>query len=288
VSFKDSFPRNTPHSAGENRPNFVLPTDACDCHMHLFDRQIPFISGVQLIHDDASVEDYCALQHRLGLKRCVIVQPSSYGRDNRVLLAGLQNFGSTARGIAVIAPDVSDNELITMKSMGVVGVRFNLVQQGATDDSMLEAVARRIRQFGWHIQLHLLSVDFLRLADFISRLEIDIVIDHFARIQSVPNLAPQVERKLMQLLDTRRVWIKLSGAYLASKNHSDFVNLDGFVSRLLASHSDRVIWGTDWPHVTEAKKPNDADLTNLLLRWVPNETLRRRILVDNPNNLYFF
>lgn len=277
-----------PHSLGVDKPSLNVPKDACDCHMHLFDNRVPFAKGTQLIHPDATVEDYQALQKRLGLSRCVIVQPSSYGLDNRVMLSGLQKLGKNARGIAVVTPEISNEELRFLHSQDVVGVRFNLVQTGATDTSMLEAVAQRIKEFGWHIQVHLRNEDLLKISDRLSNLGVDVVLDHFARARVNDELADSIDRIVNELMSTGNVWIKLSGAYIASKKEPDFNDLDSFVDQLLKQHGDRIVWGTDWPHVTESVKPNDASLINLLARWIPDEQTRNNILVQNPKNLYQF
>ncbi len=277
-----------PHSAGRGGPDFEVPKGACDCHMHLFDTRLPFAAGAPLVHGDASGDDYRRLQQRLGLTRNVIVQPSSYGRDHRVLLAGLRALGPAARGIAVIAPDVPEEELSALQAAGVVGVRFNLVQHGATDDSMLEAVTRRIQHLGWHIQLHLHTRDLLRLASRLAALPVPIVLDHFARVNADTALASQVAEQVERLLDTGRAWLKLSAPYIASLDAPAYANLDAFVQKLLQRHPDRLVWGSDWPHVTEADKPDDAQLLSLLALWAPDEDLRKRLLVDNPQRLYGF
>lgn len=256
--------------------------------MHLFDNRYPFAASATLIHGNASADDYRQLQQRLGIERCVVVQPSSYGRDHRVLLSGLKALGTCARGIAVIDPEVSEQELVELNAHGVVGARFNLVQYGVTDESMLSAVAQRIKPLGWHLQLHLHAQDLLRLGDELCAMGVDIVLDHFARVQAVPELALLVEHKVRQLLSTGRGWIKFSGAYIASLDAPDYKNLDSFAMGLLADHPDRIVWGTDWPHVTEPHKPDDALLANLLDRWITSNQLRQRILVANPERLYRF
>ena len=256
--------------------------------MHLFDSRYPFAASATVTHGDASADDYRQLQRRLGTQRCVVVQPSSYGREHRVLLAGMKALGACARGIAFIDPVVSEQELAELGTHGVVGVRFNLVQHGSTDESMLSAVAQLIRPLGWHLQLHLHAQDLLRLGDELCKMDVEIVLDHFARIQVEPELAPLVERKVRQLLSTGRGWIKFSGAYIAPIDAPEYRNLDLFAMGLLADYSDRIVWGSDWPHVTEPHKPDDALLANLLCRWIPSEQVRQRILVENPERLYRF
>ncbi|MDP9877969.1 putative TIM-barrel fold metal-dependent hydrolase [Variovorax boronicumulans] len=255
--------------------------------MHIFDTSLPFAPGPVLTHTDASVEDYRLLQSRLGLERNVIVQPSSYGRDHRVLLRSLRASKGLARGVAVIDPSATPEELEVLRAHGVVGVRFNLVQAGATDESMLEDVARLVEPLSWHIQLHLAPADLIRLANRLIALPVPIVLDHFARLNVDALLAGEVKTTVSRMLRSNRVWLKLSAPYIASPRSSAYEDLDGFVRRLAASHLDRLLWGSDWPHVTEADKPDDAVLMNLFLRWFSEDEIRQ-VLVRNPKVLYGF
>lgn len=256
--------------------------------MHLFDSRLPFADSATLKHTDASVADYRQLQRRLGLERCVIVQPSSYGVDHRVLLAGLRALGASARGVAVVTPDVDAADLETLAAHGVVGARFNLVQRGVANESMVAAVAALAARLGWHLQFHLLPKDLLRLADELIALPVTVVLDHYGRALTDRSLAMAVQTRLEQLLSTGKVWLKLSAPYLASVDADDFSGLQEFVERLTRRHADRLVWGTDWPHVTEAEKPDDVHLLDEMRRWMPNKAMQSRVIVENASNLYGF
>lgn len=153
---------------------------------------------------------------------------------------------------------------------------------------MLEEVAERIRGYGWHLQLHLLSQDLLRLAERIESLNVPVVLDHFARVATEPSLSDEVTETVLSLMETGRVWVKLSGAYISSSKVAGYGDLDDFVSQILAHHPEHVVWGSDWPHVTEARKPDDAKLMNLLTRWAHDPRVLKSILIDNPKELYGF
>lgn len=278
-------PRPSPPQ--ERAAPFDVPAGACDCHMHLFDPAAPFAPGAQLRPGEASVEQYRHLMRRLGIGRNVLVQPSSYGRDHRVLLEGLRSLGGSARGVAVIDPLASPAELQTLRDHGVVGVRFNLVQAGATTLEMLEPVARLVEPLGWHIQLHVRSSELIGLADRILALPVPVVIDHFARLHADAAPPEQVERAVARLLASRKVWLKLSAPYIAAPGALPPAALGGFVRRLADASLDQLVWGTDWPHVTEPGHPDDAGLMRLLAQWLsPAE--RQRVLVENPARLYRF
>lgn len=291
----------TPHSAGNDAPSFAMPINACDCHMHVFDATAPFAAGAVLTHEAATVAQYRRLQKRLGTTRNVVVQPSSYGTDHRVMLAALRDFGDAARGIAVVTPDTPDAELERLAASGVVGARMNLVQRGATDIAMARPLAARLGRLGWHLQVHMLPESFLQDVDLLLSLGIDVVVDHFARVHSDAALAPLIVRAIHRLLASGRAWLKLSGAYMAvpegggNPGHPVHVGhlvhleqLGDFVASVTAQFPSRLVWGTDWPHATEAEKPNDVTLANLLAAWIPDPAVRHQILVSNPGRLYHF
>ncbi len=276
-----------PHSSGEDAPDFEVPAGACDCHMHLFDAGAPFAPGPVLRHADASLADYRLLQRRLRLERHVIVQPSGYGTDNRVLVRGLAEGGGSARGVAVIDTSATAGELDALHASGVRGVRFNLVQSGATDEGMLEKVARSVEPWGWHLQLHLPPAALVRWSERLLDLPVPVVLDHFARVRVDPSLADALGETVARMLASGRAWVKLSGAYIAAPESRDHEELAGSVKRWAAARSDRLLWGTDWPHATESAKPDDARLMNLLERWLTTGQVRQ-VLVDNPEALYGF
>lgn len=256
--------------------------------MHLFDSRLPFAASATLKHPDASVADYRQLQQRLGIDRCVIVQPSSYGVDHRVLVAGLRELGSSARGVAVVTPDVGMDDLEMLASHGVVGARFNLVQRGATHEAMVSAVAARAQRLGWHLQFHLMPADLLRLADELIALPVPVVLDHYGRAMTDPALAPAVRSRLAQMLATGKVWVKLSAPYLAALDACGLDGLHEFVDALGRRHADRIVWGSDWPHATEADKPDDACLVDELRRLIASAACDQRVFVNNASTLYGF
>ncbi|MWL91521.1 amidohydrolase [Cupriavidus sp. SW-Y-13] len=282
-------PMTNPHSAGGEAPGFTMPANACDCHMHVFDSSLPFAANAVLTHEAATVEQYRSLQRRLGSTRNVVVQPSSYGTDHRAMLAALAQFGDAARGVAVVTPETPDAELEELAASGVVAARLNLVQRGATDVAMARPLASRLRRLGWHLQVHMKPEDFLNEVDMLLALDIDVVVDHFARVFCDRELAPLMERSVLKLLASGHGWLKLSGAYMAVPSGShDLGELDNFVAAVKELHTSRLIWGTDWPHATEVEKPNDATLANLLATWFPEATTRQSILTTNPARLYGF
>jgi predicted TIM-barrel fold metal-dependent hydrolase len=156
---------------------------------------------------------------------------------------------------------------------------------------MVEPLAHRVHALGWHVQLHWSADQIAEHAALLERLPCTIVLDHLARLVLPDAQAHPAFAVVRRLLDNGRTWIKLSGAYLDSKLGAEGGYADTTaVARAWVRHApERVVWGSDWPHPTErGAKPDDAQLFDLLHQWVPDEAVRRRVLVDNPARLYDF
>jgi predicted TIM-barrel fold metal-dependent hydrolase len=281
-----------PFSTGTERPRTSVPERACDCHVHVYDAAIPPAEGARLNPPPASVDDYRRLQSRIGTSRVVLVTPSTYGTDNRAMLAGVRAFGEDARGVAVIAGGEPDAELQRLHAAGVRGIRMNLSLGGGPGLAQLPAIAARIAPLGWHVQL-LMAADLLATqGDMLARLPVPLVFDHLGRI---PPTLPRHEAHavLLQLLAQGRAWVKLSGGYLVSSQKSvEDPALDALARNYIDAAPERVVWGSDWPHATASAglqpMPDDARQVDRLAEWAGSEANLHRILVTNPERLYGF
>ncbi len=282
-------PTAVPHSAGTAIPRFAMPALACDCHHHIYDRRYPAHPTATLLPDDATVADYRLLQQRLGLQRNVIVQPSTYGVDNRLLVDALKSFGPAARGVAVVDTQVTDAQLRALHEAGVRGIRFNLSFLVGITPDMMVPLARRIAPLGWHIQVNGTADRLLAVGDTLRQLACPVVFDHMGQLPQPQGIQHPAFALYARLLEQGRAWFKLSGAYLTSRTPD--LSDSGQVARALIDLApERMVWGSDWPHPTKkaAEKPDDAALLDHLERWAPNAALREKILVSNPAVLYGF
>jgi D-galactarolactone isomerase len=278
-----------PYSAGTEAPKLKAPAGATDCHMHIYDSRFPVAPTAMLRPPDAHVDDYRLLQQRIGTERNVIVTPSTYGTDNRCTLDAMRAIGSSARGVAVVDTSVTDGVLKEMAAAGVRGIRFNLVQAGATTVEMIEPLSKRVHELGWHIQLHMLGDKIVEIADVLQRLPSPIVFDHLGRIPQPQGVDHPAFRIVAELVEKGRAWVKLSGAYIDTKSGPPAYADTSKVAQAYAKLApERLVWGSDWPHPTEKTKPDDAVLFDLLAEWVPSDAARQRILRDTPATLYDF
>jgi D-galactarolactone isomerase len=280
-----------PWSSGTEQPKLKAPPNACDCHMHIYNSRFPVAPNAKLRPPDATIDDYRLLQKRIGTTRNIVVTPSTYGTDNSCSLDAIAKLGETARGVAVVDTSVTDAELKRLDKLGMRGIRFNLVQSGATTVDMLEPLSKRVNDLGWHVQIHMLADAIVENADLLQRLPSPIVFDHRARIPEPAGVDHPAFALVLKLVDKGRTWVKLSGAYMDTRTGPpNYADVTEVARAYVKASPERMVWGSDWPHPTEKAdaKPNDAVLFDLLADWAPQEATRNRILVDNPGALYRF
>ena len=272
-------------------PQLRCPPGACDCHVHIYDARFPLSAQARRLEPDALLSDYQRLQQSLGLERVVLVQPSAYGADNSCMLEALRTLGARGRGVAVINDDVTDAALRLLTDAGIKGARFRMTGDLATSWNSLAAVAPRIAAFGWHIQFQMDGRQLHTGFDALQRLPCTLVVEHIGKFLEPVEVGHPGFQALLRLLDTGRVWVKLSGSYMMSNSGPPEYTDVGVLAKALVAHApERMVWGSDWPHplAPEGAMPDDARLLDLLLDWAPDEATRRRILVHNPAALYGF
>jgi predicted TIM-barrel fold metal-dependent hydrolase len=277
-------------STGTEPAKTKAPPLAADCHHHIYDSRFPVDPNAALKPGDATVADYRMLQKRIGTTRHVVVQPSTYGIDNRCLVDALGQFGKTARGVAVVNTSVTDAELHRLHKAGVRGIRFNIATAGPITVEMIEPLSQRVAKLGWHIQVNMTSEMILANAAIWDRVPAQIVFDHLAHLREPDGIKDPTFAMVSGLLKKGKAWVKLSGAYADTKvgppTYADSTEVARAYVKLAPQ---RLVWGSDWPHPSEkVTKPDDALLFDLLSQWTPDEATRRRILVDNPARLYGF
>lgn len=266
-----------------------LSPGACDTHMHIYDSRYPVAPQSLLRPPDATVEQYRRVQSDLGLHRVVVVQPSTYGFDNSCTLDAVAELGDQARAVVVIDDRTTDSELDRLTRLGARGARFHMLPGGAVPWEMMPAVSERITTFGWHIQLQMNGRDLLGRMQTLLALPTPLVVDHVGRY--MPPVEPDDERfgALLQLLDSGRCWVKLSAPYESAPDATHrYRAVARLAERLVQQAPERLLWATNWPHPGQADPPSLADLSRLASEWMPDASVRRRILVDNPAELYQF
>lgn len=279
-------------------PSFAVPPGSCDCHVHVlgpYDRY-PLAAERSYTPPACPVEDLLALWASLGIERGVVVTPSASGFDNRVVLDALRAHPDRLRGVVLLAPDATDAVLDAMTDAGVRGMRLNLfrrdgkpVYRGGAGLDALDALGPRLAERGWHVQVWIEAGDLVEVAPRLAKLPMPVVIDHMGRMSADKGTDYPGFRLLCEGLKEGRFWTKISGADRLSVAGPPFRDVDPLARALIEANPDRVVWGSDWPHVAYFDKPvpADADMLDLLARWAPDAGIRHKILVDNPDRLYW-
>jgi predicted TIM-barrel fold metal-dependent hydrolase len=246
-----------------------------------------------------------ALHKALHIERVVIVTPSVYGTDNSATLFGMTARGATARGIAVIDDKTPEAELDAMGKAGFRGIRLNLATGGVADPNVgrprFLAAVERVKNRNWHIQLYTGLPMISALKDSFAASPVPVVFDHFGGAQAALGVDQPGFADLVELVKSGKAYVKISGAYRASKLGPDFADAAPLARALIAANPDRIVWGTDWPHPDSSTVPgrkttdvaplfqiDDGRLLNQLPVWAPEAAIRKKILVDNPAQLYGF
>lgn len=277
--------------AQDAKPRLKAPPGACDTHMHFYDDRFPMAPTALLKPPNATVAEYRALQQRLGLSRTVIVQPSTYGTDNRCTLEAMAALGAGARGVAVVDTSVSDAEMERLTKAGMRGIRFHMLKGGALPWDILDTMAARVHEFGWHVQLQLDGRDLPEREAQIKRLPGTLVVDHVGKFLEPVPIDHAAFRVLTRLVDNGRTWVKLSAPYeVSKKGPPNYDDVGALAKALIKLAPDRMVWASNWPHpsVSKEQAPDDAVLLDTLLDWAPDDKTRNRILADNPAKLYGF
>ena len=278
-----------PNSSGTARPRLKAPPNAADCHIHIYD---PRYAPPVAMPANSTVADYRLLQKRIGTTRVVIVTPRNYVTDNSVTVDAIAELGiANARGVAVLRPNVTAAELKKLGAGGIRGLRFTVgrSETAVVSIDMIEPLSKRIADLGWHVQLNMEAEQIVANADMLRRLPSQIVFDHLGKLPPEEGTRHPAFGVICELLDARRAWVKISGAYMNTNvGPPDYADSTRVAQAYVKAAPERLVWGSDWPHPTPTVSPDDAVLFDLLTQWAPDEATRNRILVTNPEALYGF
>lgn len=272
-------------------PRLAAPPGSTDCHFHIFgpESRYPYVPVRRFTPPEVSVAQFEHVCAQLGIERAVLVQPSGYGFDNGRALDAAREMTLETRLVVVLPLDAPDAEWARHHDAGARGLRMIATQPGGLGLAELEKAAARMAELGWHIQLLVNPEQLLEAEARLAALPCPVVIDHMAHCPAAGGTQQAPFQAILRLLATGKAWVKLSGGYHLSKQAPPYRDILPMVHGLVAARPDRLVWASDWPHVTMTNlKPSSADLFDLLLDWVPDAATRRKVLVENPEGLYGF
>ena len=282
-----------PFHPNPSKPEFKVPEGAVDSHCHVFGpaSKFPYSPKRKYTPCDASKEQLFALRDYLGFSRNVIVQASCHGTDNAALVDALNTAGDLARGIAFVDETVTDEELQLMDKAGVRGVRFNFVKRlvDTAPKETLKQIAEKIRPLGWHVVVYFEAQDIDEVAPFLNELDMTVVIDHMGRPDVSKGVYSEEFEKFINMMESNpNIWTKVSCPERLTLTPPDYSDVVPFARELVERFSDRVLWGTDWPHPNmKSHTPDDGHLVDVIPKIAPSEELQQALLVTNPMKLYW-
>ncbi len=257
--------------------------------MHFYDTAVASAPGGPSLPGHYTVQMYRELQKQLGLDRVVVVQPNAYRHDHRVMLAAIAELDAGAKGVAAVAPDVTDAEIMQLTASGICAQRIFALPGGVVGFDRMDEIMVRAHSFGWHANIQLNGRDLPRHETQLARLPGHFVIDHIGRFMDPVPPQHEAFQSLLRLLDTARCWVKLSAPYESSKTGAPgYEDVSSLAIELVKRYPERLLWATNWPHPYRSPMPSSAAMLDRLSDWVPEAATRHRILVDNPAELYGF
>lgn len=281
--------RSPPPDRHLRRPKLAVPLGACDCHFHIFGPQAvyPLHPECPVELEDSTFDDWERMQEALGLSRGLLVASGGHRYSYEHVLHWLTKAPDRLRGVVILPPEVTEGELRILAGAGVVGLRmFGALGINPRIDRNLIA---RAQDHGIHPHYLVKTPEqFMEWRDDILQAPGDFVLEHSGRPRPSDGLdAPQF-KTVLDMLDSGRCWVKLSPRF-SQQAVLPFADTIPFIQKLVAHAPDRMLWGTDWPHSDYFDPmPNDADLVDLMLEWVPDEAIRNVIFVNNPERLFRF
>ena len=276
-----------------SKPTFVVPKGAVDAHCHVFGPGdiFPFAPERKYTPCDASYQQLFDLRDFLGFEKNVVVQATCHGSDNSAMLDVLDRANGLARGVATVTPSITAEELQSMHDRGVRGVRFNYVKRlvDPKPDDYYRGIIEKIKPLGWHVVLYFEPSDLREKYDFFTSLGVPVVVDHMGR----PDVTKPVDNPdfdlFVKFMAENDVWCKVSCPDRITKSGSPlYADVLPFAKKIVELFPDRVLWGTDWPHPNmKTEMPDDGILVDYVPSIAPTAELQEKLLVTNPNNLYW-
>jgi len=283
-----------PFDPNPRKPKVTLPAGSCDSQFHVFGprERYPVRPGAAYEMPTATVDTALRMHATLGITRGIIVQPTTYGADHSATLEGLSAAGPSYRGCAnaAVFGGADDAALGRLHEAGIRGARFSRGSLGIqlTEQQLARSLSRA-QELGWYVKVQPEPEGIAANIAPFEKLACPVVLDHMGRPdprrgRSDPSLA-----KVVELLQRGNFWVMLSLAEKISKAGPPWDDVIPVMRALIEAAPRRVIWASDWPHpVSATQPPNEADLVELLYRATHDEAERRRILVDNPAQLFGF
>ena len=268
---------------------------AADCHAHVFcDASYAFAADTVYTPDPSqrgTAASFLAVldAHRLSYGLLVAAQP--YGRDNRCMLDGIGKSGGRLKGIALVAPTISDRDLASLADSGVVGIRMNLSTYGMREftEPGADRLLARIKEMNWFLQIHCEKDELVQAAPLLRKAGVRIIVDHFGRPDVRRGIDQPGFATLCEFGKSGNAVVKLSGPFRCSEEGVPYRDVDPFIAAAIEAFTlEHCVWGSDWPFVRVHERVDYGPGLACLSRWLPDAKDRHKVLWENPARLFRF
>lgn len=268
-----------------------VPAGAWETHAHVIGSasDYPFVPDRHFNPPPASPSDFVAMLDKVGLQYGVVVQVSVHGTDNRLLVQALRAYPDRLRGVAVIDPAITDKDVAVLNEAGVRGIRILDIVGGGVGLQNLEVLADRCAEVGWHVQIATRGETYPAIVDRLLRLRAPFIIDHMGWCAAANGVGSPEFQAVLHIVRNSNCYVKLSGGFRLSSQAWPFRDVVPFAQALIEAGPDRMVWGSDWPHVglyDPAAVPNVGQILDGLADYTADVEQQRRILVSNPARFY--
>jgi predicted TIM-barrel fold metal-dependent hydrolase len=298
-------PVSFPPDPNPRKPKMKVPAGAWDCHFHIIGppHVFPYVDKRWHTPPAAPVEHYLQIAQAIGFDRGVTVQSSSQGLDPAITLDAIRKSEGRLCGVLRADPSLTDDAIKKLHAGGIRGIRIELresggggsvkvdprEQDGHFTGERLDKVVAQAARHNWSVCLHIGPKSLIENADAIRKMPAQVVIENYASMDGRLGVDQPALRTLLDLAKEPHVWLKAASAYRMMLRGATWEQVVPIGRAVHSVSPDRTIWGTDWPHpgyFEPGKMPNDGDLVDSLMDLCPDETIRRKLLVDNPLRLY--
>jgi len=270
-----------------DKPKLIAPPGSCDCHIHIYEDKYPLAPTATFKPPHAPVPEYREIQKALGLERVIVVQPTGYGFDNTCTLEAMKALGSGARGVSIVPLNVSEKELQKQTDAGIRGVRYFMLPGGPLGWDTLDAMAAKVKPFGWYVNLQLDGRELPKHVEQLRKLPVPLMIDHTGKFLEPVKVDDAAFKSLLSLLENGNTYVKIAAPYETSKvGKPGYQDVGALAKALIKANPDRIVWASNWPHPNQHPRPSSAAMLDLLLEWADGDAVRKKILVDNPARLF--
>ncbi len=289
--YKGSREARTRRRAELPQTKVKVPAGAVDSHMHIVGdyARYPLAPTANVKPPVADVPAYLAVLKRIGVERCLVVQPSIYAFDNSCTMDAVATIGERARGVVVVPPTVTEPEIAALDARRACGVRFHMLPGGVLPWDAMEDMAAKVGPFGWHVQLQMDGRLLPERMPLLRRLKAKLVIDHTGKFLEPVATDHPAFRALLELVEAGNTWVKLSAPYETSKVGPPLYDDVGRLAKVLAKAApERMLWATNWPHFRQYDPPSEEMLLDMMLDWIGDDSAITRALRDNPAEAFGF